>query len=193
MWAKKSIVLPGFERVAHSLGWRKHWYGRTALEKAGDSQWRLWTQGTMLGDWTSNCTSFNRPAGPGAVLGLHSPQGSQEEPRPAWPSAAACGDRASLQVTFCRRVESCRASLTCVHWQKHTFLLKTEKHVSTKCCKTQHNRSAIHTDDPEPRRTLARSANWTLSPLRRSGWKSEFVRRPSEKRWTGSRCACMLL
>ena len=41
----------------------QHW------EKAGDSQWRLWTQGTMLGDWISNCRSFNRPAWPVAVPG----------------------------------------------------------------------------------------------------------------------------
>ena len=60
---------------------------------------------------------------PRGCPGLLSPQGSQEEPRPAWPSAAACGDRAALQVAFCRRVEGSRASLTCLRWQKHTFLL----------------------------------------------------------------------
>ena len=55
------------------------------------------------------------PPGQWLFLGLRLPQGSQEERQPAWPSAAVCGDRAPLQVTFCRWGEGSRASLTCVH------------------------------------------------------------------------------
>lgn len=158
-------------------------------EKAGGSQWTLWTQGTMLGDWPSGCRSFNRPAWPVAVPGPPLATGLSGGMAAC---LAFCGG-VCWQGTFTGHVLPAgwgQQSLAHVRALKHTFLLKTGKHVSTKCCRP--STSAPPCTWATRSRDVCSRDPWTGRPMR-SGWESAPARSPSEKRRKGWTCACMLL